>query len=60
LNFAQKYEFNSVSVFGYHDEPLADSSKLKNKVPENIIKNRLEKLKKLLNSIYSKKEELRK
>ncbi len=60
LNFAKKYEFDSVSVFGYHDEPLAKSSKLENKVSQDIIKSRLEKLKKVLNKIYTKKDKVRK
>lgn len=55
-NFASKYEFDSVSVFGYHDEPLADSSKLDLKVDSNTIKERLKKLKKILNDIYDKKD----
>jgi len=60
LNFAKKYEFDSVSVFGYHDEPLADSSKLDNKINSETIKTRLSKLKKVLNNIYDKKDKLRK
>jgi len=60
LDFAKKYEFDSVSVFGYHDEPLADSSKLDNKINSETIKTRLSKLKKVLNNIYDKKDKLRK
>jgi len=60
LDFAKKYEFDSVSVFWYHDEPLADSSKLDNKVNVETIKIRLEKLKSALNKIYDKKDEARK
>ncbi len=55
LDFAKKYEFDSVSVFGYHDEPLAKSSKLENKVNDVTIASRLEKLKSVLNEIYNKK-----
>jgi len=56
LDFAKKYEFDSVSVFGYHDEPLAKSSKLDNKIDSEIIETRLKKLKKILNEIYNKKD----
>jgi len=60
LDFAKKYEFDSVSVFGYHDEPLAPSSKLAKKVEKWIIENRLNRLKKILNKIYDKKDKKRK
>ncbi|MDD3646237.1 MAG: MiaB/RimO family radical SAM methylthiotransferase [Candidatus Gracilibacteria bacterium] len=59
LNFAKRYEFDSVSVFGYHDEPLADSSKLENKVDNKTIRDRLKRLKKVLNDIYDKKDDIR-
>ena len=59
LDFAKKYEFDSVSVFGYHDEPLADSSKLGNKIDHKTIKERLQRLRKVLNDIYDKKDKLR-
>jgi len=60
LDFAKKYEFDSVSVFGYHDEPLAKSSTLDQKVDSKTIKTRLKALKEVLNPIYDKKDELRK
>ena len=60
LEFAKKYEFDSVSVFWYHDEPLADSSKLDNKVDTETIQARLETLKSVLNKIYDKKDKARK
>lgn len=59
LDFASKYEFDSVSVFAYHDEPLANSSKLENKIDYKIIKTRLKKLKNILNDIYDKKDKAR-
>jgi len=59
LEFAKKYEFDSVSVFWYHDEPLADSSKLDNKIDEKTINSRLSELKEILNKIYDKKDNLR-
>jgi len=60
MDFAKKYEFDSVSVFGYHDEPLADSSKLDLKVDSKTIKERLKKVKTVLNEIYDKKDLVRK
>jgi tRNA A37 methylthiotransferase MiaB len=56
LNFVKEIEFDSVSVFGYHDEPFAKSSKLDEKVPNKIILERVKRLKKILNEIYRKKE----
>jgi len=59
LDFAKKYEFDSVSVFGYHDEPLADSNKLSNKIDAKTIKTRVKNIKTILNEIYDKKDALR-
>jgi ribosomal protein S12 methylthiotransferase len=55
LNFVKRVEFDSVSVFGYHDEPLAESSKLDEKVENKVIIERVKRLKKVLNEIYDKK-----
>jgi tRNA A37 methylthiotransferase MiaB len=60
LNFAKKFEFDSVSVFGYHDEPLAKSSTLDQKIDSKTIKTRLKAIKEILNPIYDKKDESRK
>lgn len=59
LDFAKKYEFDSVSVFGYHDEPLADSNKLPNKIDYKTIKTRVKAIKSILNEIYNKKDKAR-
>ncbi len=60
LEFVKKYRFESISFFEYHDEPLAASSKLDGKVPHKIALARLEKLKKVVNTIYDEKIEERK
>ena len=60
LDFAKEFEFDSVSVFGYHDEPLAKSSTLDQKVDPKTIKERLKAIKEVLNPIYDKKDEARK
>lgn len=59
IDFAKKYEFDSVSIFGYHDEKLASSSKLDWKVDDKIIEKRVEKLSKILDKIYEKKQKQR-
>jgi tRNA A37 methylthiotransferase MiaB len=56
----EKIKFDSVSVFGYHDEILASSSKLNNKVSEKIIIERVKRLKKVLNEIYKMKDKKQK
>jgi ribosomal protein S12 methylthiotransferase len=37
-DFIEKYQFESVGIFQYHDESLAASSKLGDKVPDDIAK----------------------
>jgi tRNA A37 methylthiotransferase MiaB len=54
-DFVTKYEFDSVALFEYHDEPLAASSKLQNKVNSIVAKNRISKLDKILKKIYKQK-----
>lgn len=58
--FVEKYQFESVGIFQYHDESLAASSKLPNKVDESIAKNRIEKLTPILERIYESKKSARK
>ncbi len=55
LDFVQKYQFESVGIFEYHDEPLAASSKLPNKVDESIAKNRIKEITPILNAVYDSK-----
>ena len=58
--FIEKYQFESVGIFQYHDEPLAASSKLPNKVDEDIAKKRIEILTPILERIYEGKKTARK
>ena len=58
-DFAKKYEFDSVSMFGYHDEKLATSSKLPSKVDDKTIENRVIELKEILEEIYDEKYDKR-
>ena len=60
LDFCQKYQFESVGIFEYHDEPLAASSKLPGKVDESIAKNRIKEITPILNAVYDTKLALRK
>lgn len=56
-DFAKKYEFDSVSMFWYHDEPLATSFKLSDKVDDETIEKRVRELREILEDIYDKKYE---
>lgn len=53
--FAKTYEFDSVSMFWYHDEELAPSSKLDKKVDPETIEKRVNDLSGVLNEIYDEK-----
>ncbi len=55
MDFVAKYQFESVGIFEYHDEPLAASSKLPNKVDETIAKNRIKEITPILNGVYDAK-----
>ena len=60
LDFVSKYQFESVGIFEYHDEPLAASSKLPKKVDETIAKNRIKEITPILNAVYDTKFAARK
>jgi len=44
----EKSNFDNIALFEYHDEPLAESSKLLNKIDGDIIHERFLKLKKIV------------
>ena len=46
-------KFESVGVFQYHDEPMAASSKLDQKIDEDIARVRLKKLSVILDEVYA-------
>lgn len=54
-DFITKYEFDSVALFEYHDEPLATSSKLEDKISHEVAISRIQELDKIINAIYAKK-----
>ena len=55
IDFSKKYQFDSVSMFGYHDEPLAASSKLDKKIDDMIIKQRVTEMSQVLEKMYADK-----
>lgn len=55
LSFIKKYKFDSIALFEYHDEKLAASSKLNNKVSHEIALSRINKLDTEINRIYKEK-----
>ncbi len=59
-DFIEKYQFESVGIFQYHDEPLATSSKLPDKVDGEVAKNRINSITPILESIYASKKNARK
>ena len=50
----KRHNFESVGVFQYHDETLAASSKLDQKVADAIVHQRMKKLGKVLDEVYAK------
>lgn len=55
LDFVKKYRFDWVALFEYHDEPLAASSRLSNKIESKVALSRIKKLDKIINQIYIEK-----
>jgi ribosomal protein S12 methylthiotransferase len=47
--FVQQGYFNNIALFEYHDEPVAASSKLPNKVDDHTIRTRFTQLRQLVN-----------
>ena len=54
-DFLKNYRFNNIALFEYHDEPLAESSKLDWKVDEQEIHRRFEVLKWIIEDIPQNK-----
>ncbi len=60
LKFINLKYFDNISLFEYHNEPFATSSKLDNKVPDNIIRKRFTQTKQLVNHQLLDREDNRK
>lgn len=60
MKFVEESKFDNIALFEYHDEPLAASSKLDNKVDYAIIRTRFTKIRQLVNRQLLDHEEQRK
>lgn len=58
--FLEKGYFDNIAIFEYHDEPLAPSSKLDQKVEDDVIRSRFLRAKKIVDEQLAKKQEARK
>ena len=58
--FIKKWYFDNVALFEYHDEPLAASSKLPNKVDNQTLKRRFFEISKIVDNELEKKWSKRK
>lgn len=60
MKFVEETKFDNIALFEYHDEPMAASSKLPNKVDDAEIRARFTKIKKLVERLMSLKSKARK
>lgn len=60
LKFVDETKFDNIALFEYHDEPLAASSKLPNKVPDAELRARFTKIRQLVNRQLLEREAARK
>ena len=60
LKFVDETKFDNIALFEYHDEPLAASSKLPNKVDDHEIRTRFTKIRQLVNRQLLENENARK
>jgi len=60
LKFVDDTKFDNIALFEYHDEPLAASSRLPNKVHDSEIRARFTKIRQLVNRQLLEKETARK
>ena len=59
-SFLDEDYFDNIALFEYHDEPLAKSSTLKNKVPDKIIHERFLTVRKQVYDLLNAHEKKRK
>ncbi len=60
LKFVDETKFDNIALFEYHDEPMAASSKLPNKVDDAEIRARFTKIRQLVNKQLLEREAARK
>lgn len=56
MNFIEQDWFDNIALFEYHDEPLAPSSQLPDKVDPKIMRERFQQARKLVNELYDDRE----
>jgi MiaB/RimO family radical SAM methylthiotransferase len=56
ISFIKEDYFNNIALFEYHDEKLAESTKLPNKVDDKTIRERFLKAEQLVNELLRKRE----
>ena len=59
LQFVDETIFDNIALFEYHDEPLATSSKLSDKVGDYEIRTRFTKIRQLVNKQLMQKDQER-
>ena len=60
LHFVDETKFDNIALFEYHDEPMAASSKLPNKVDNHEIRTRFTKMRQLVNKQLLENDKVRK
>ena len=60
LKFVDETKFDNIALFEYHDEPMATSSKLANKLDDAEIRARFTKIRQLVNKQLLAREQARK
>jgi ribosomal protein S12 methylthiotransferase len=60
INFVKKVDFDNISIFEYHDEKLADSSKLPDKISDDVVHKRFLELKKIVDNKMKEKQKSKK
>ncbi len=56
MDFIGQDWFDNIALFEYHDEPLASSSQLPDKVDAKTVRTRFLEAKKLVNSLFDVRE----
>lgn len=56
MDFIEQDWFDNIALFEYHDEPLAPSSHLPDKVDPKIMRERFQQARKLVNELYDARE----
>ena len=56
MDFIEQDWFDNIALFEYHDEPLAPSAQLPDKVDPKIMRERFQQARKLVNELYDARE----